>query len=162
MASKDSKTNALRYLDTHKIPYLTLTYDILDGAIDGLSVCRKLKQDPDLFYKTLVAKDTTNQVYVLLVAVSKSLDLKGAAAALGLKSLELLDLKDLYKTTGYQRGGCSPIGMKKKFTTCVDIGIENIPSLIISAGRPGLAMKLRVQDFLSLTQAKVCTLTVAQ
>ena len=159
MAVKQSKTNALRHLDTLRIPYIVFSYDTDDGKIDGVSVCHKIKKDPIKFFKTLVTICKNGEVFVFLVPVLEELDLKKASKVVNEKSLQLVPVKDLLSLTGYHRGGCSPIGMKKKFRIYVDSNIEDISSIIISGGKIGIVIEIHVVDFLKVTEAKITTLT---
>jgi Cys-tRNA(Pro)/Cys-tRNA(Cys) deacylase len=102
------KTNAMRLLDSQKVLYNIFTYDSKDGKIDGVSVAEKIKKDPEVVFKTLVAQGSTKNLYVFIVQVEDELDLKKAAKAAGEKKMEMLPVKDLQKHTGYIRGGCSP------------------------------------------------------
>lgn len=157
---KQSKTNALRYLDTLKIPYKIFSYDIDDGKIDGISVCEKIDGNPLTFFKTLLTIDKKNGVFVFLVPVLEELDLKKASKLVKEKSLQLLPVKELFALTGYHRGGCSPIALKKNFKIYVDSSIENISTIIISGGKIGIVIQIQVEDFLDVTRAKVDSLTL--
>ena len=115
------KTNAMRLLDSKKIFYHMLSYDIGDGLIDGESVANKIGKDFEEVYKTLVAKGKKSN-YVFIIPVDKHLDLKKASRAADEKKVELIHVDDILKTTGYIRGGCSPIGMKKLYPSFIQIG----------------------------------------
>ena len=114
------KTNAMRMLDKEKIPYQMHTYDASDGHIDGAAVARKVGMDPAKVFKTLVTRGHSGSYYVCVLPVERELDLKKAAKVFSEKSLEMIPVAQLLPTTGYVRGGCSPIGMKKRFATVFD------------------------------------------
>src|SRR3954468_461620 len=137
-----SKTNAMRILDAKKVEYDMLTYDNKDGKIDGISVAEKIGKDPKIVYKTLVAQGTSKNILVFVIPVAEELDLKKAAKAAGEKNIEMLPVKDIQKWTGYIRGGCSPIGMKKEYKTFIDESAGAINSIIVSAGKIGVQIVL--------------------
>lgn len=130
------KTNAMRILDKAKIEYKTYEYDS-SKAVSGVEVAKSLNQNPNYVYKTLVTVSKSKNHYVFVIPVEKELDLKKAALSVEEKSIEMLKQKDLFNLTGYIHGGCSPIGMKKFFTTVIDISAQNIPYIIFSAGKVG-------------------------
>jgi Cys-tRNA(Pro)/Cys-tRNA(Cys) deacylase len=150
---KKGKTNAVRILDGEKIPYELMEYNITDRLLDGVSVAEKTGQAVDTVYKTLVTTATSNGLFVFLIPVALELDLKKAAKAAGVKKLDMLALKDLTKETGYVRGGCSAVGMKKKYPTFIDKSAEQLENMIVSAGKPGLQMKLAPKALLQVTDA---------
>jgi Cys-tRNA(Pro)/Cys-tRNA(Cys) deacylase len=152
---KQAKTNAMRILDGKKIDYELMTYDSNDGKIDGVSVAEKIGRDPKQVYKTLVAQGVSKQLYVLIVPVEKELNLKKAAQAIGEKKIDMIPVKDIQKWTGYIRGGCSPVGMKKQYPTVIDKSAEELPSMIVSGGKIGVQMELKLQDLLSVTGGKL-------
>lgn len=152
MAKKEEKTNVMRTLDQKKIAYIPHAYDP-DGPIDGVSVARTLGQDPACVFKTLVTRGASGGYYVFDIPAAENLDLKKAARAVGEKSVAMLHVADLLKTTGYIRGGCSPVGMKKRFVTVVDTSAENWPTIMVSAGRIGAQVELRPADLLAVTGA---------
>lgn len=147
------KTNAMRMLEKEKVAYTFHEYPHDDGAIDGLAVAGKLGQDPARVFKTLVTQGASRAFYVFVIPVAAELDLKKAARAVGEKSVAMLHVADLLKTTGYIRGGCSPVGMKKRFVTVVDASAENWPTIMVSAGRIGAQVELRPADLLMVTGA---------
>lgn len=147
------KTNAMRMLEKEKVAYTFHEYPHDDGAIDGLAVAGKLGQDPARVFKTLVTQGAGRAFYVFVIPVAAELDLKKAARAVGEKSVAMLHVADLLKTTGYIRGGCSPVGMKKRFVTVVDASAENWPTIMVSAGRIGAQVELRPADLLMVTGA---------
>ena len=150
------KTNAMRILETENIIYDAITYDVKDGKIDGISVARKTGRDPKQVYKTLVAKGNSGSVFVFMIPVEKELDLKKAAKVAGEKKVEMVPVKDIRKYTGYIRGGCSPIGMKKSYPIFIDDEAINLDDLIISGGKRGVQIELKVKDLKKITQAVFC------
>jgi len=115
---KEVKTNAMRILDRNKIKYTLNTYEC-DNFVDGVSIADELGQDYDISFKTLVTVGKSGQYYVFAIPIAEELDMKKAAKAVGEKSIEMLHVKDINKVTGYIRGGCTPIGMKKRYPTVV-------------------------------------------
>ena len=143
------KTNAMRMLDAHKIPYEVIEYaHKKDDPVDGVHVAESLGESVDAVYKTLVTQANTKEYFVFLLPVDRELDLKKCAAAAGVKSLEMLPLKDLTKTTGYIRGGCSPIGMKKKFRTFAQKDIEDLEKVYVSAGKIGMQLHMTPENLI--------------
>lgn len=138
----ESKTNAMRMLDRAKIPYQVHLYSHDDGQIDGLSVAGKLGQDVSMVYKTLVTRGHSGGLYVFVVSVAKELDLKKAAKAVGEKSVEMIRVDEINKYTGYIRGGCSPIGMKKLYPTIFDAPARDLERITVSGGRIGCQVEL--------------------
>ncbi len=133
---KDIKTNAMRFLDSKKINYTVNTYECED-FVDGVHIAQMLGQDEKMSYKTLVTKGKSGGYFVFVLPVAKELDMKKAAKAVGEKSVEMLHVKDINSVTGYIRGGCSPLGMKKQFPTVVDESASSFGEIIISGGRLG-------------------------
>lgn len=156
---KVKKTNALRMLDSLSISYESREYEIDDAMNDGLSVAQKVGQDPEEVFKTLVTQSSTGDILVFVIPVTAALNLKKAAFAAGVKKIEMVPLKDLFDTTGYVKGGCSPIGMKKQFSTFVDEQIEILDTITFSGGKVGLQLILTPEDFLKATEATVSDLT---
>ena len=136
----EAKTNAMRILDKAGIPYELQTYSPDDG-IDGVSVARKLGQPVEQVYKTLVTKGRGGH-FVFVIPVAAELDLKAAARAVDEKAVELIPVKDINKVTGYIRGGCSPLGMKKAYPTVIDSHAREWETIVVSAGRIGWQMEL--------------------
>lgn len=153
------KTNVMRILDKAKITYKAHTYDHSDGAIDGAAVAEKMGQNPEQVFKTLVTKCAGRDYYVFVVPVLKELDLKKAAKSVGEKHVEMIHVKDINKVTGYIRGGCSPIGMKKQFVTVFDKSAENIETIIVSAGKIGYQIELAPKDLVEIVGAKTAEIT---
>ena len=132
------KTNAMRILDKSKIEYNALTYDASDGHIDGAAVAKKTGQDPETVYKTLVTMGNSRNLYVFVIPVLEELDLKKCAKVSGEKKLEMIHVKDINKFTGYIRGGCSPLGMKKQYDTFVQEEALKLDKIVFSGGKIGL------------------------
>lgn len=155
-----SKTNAMRLLDAKKMEYNMMSYDNEDGKIHGTAVAAKIGRAPESVFKTLVAHGAAQQnVYVFVIPVGEELDLKKAAKAAGEKKIEMLHVKDLLKWTGYIRGGCSPIGMKKLYPTFIDASAENLDMMIVSGGKIGIQIELTLDHLVAATNAKVVALT---
>ncbi len=138
---KELKTNAVRFLEKCGIAYEIQTYEC-EEFIDGIHVAEKLGQPLEETFKTLVAQGKSGSYYCFLLPVALELDLKKAAKSVGEKSVELLHVKDITKVTGYVRGGCTPIGMKKQFMTVVDKSGEGLEKFYISGGRIGTQIRL--------------------
>ncbi len=147
---KENKTNVMRILDKEKIPYQYYFYDHEDGKIDGVSVAHKLGQDVERVYKTLVTRGASREFYVFVVPVAKELNLKAAAKSVGEKSVEMIHVDEINKTTGYIRGGCSPVGMKKLFKTVIDSSCSQLETIIVSGGKIGTQVELAPGALLSL------------
>ena len=141
----EHKTNVMRELDRLKIKYNHYCYANTD-AISGIEVASVLNQNPDKVFKTLVTAGKSKKYYVFMIPVAKELDLKKAAKAVGEKSIEMVKSKDLLPLTGYIHGGCSPIGMKKFFTTTIDKSAENLDTIIFSAGKIGYQVELELNN----------------
>jgi Cys-tRNA(Pro)/Cys-tRNA(Cys) deacylase len=152
------KTNAIRILDAKKIAYEVLTYDNQDGKIDGVSVAMKIGMNPHEVYKTLVAQGASKNIYVFVIPVEAELDLKKAAKAAGEKNIEMIPVKDILKWTGYIRGGCSPIGMKKEYRTFLDESCLGLESMVVSAGKIGVQIMLAPTILKELTKAETCAI----
>lgn len=155
--AKKIKTNALRKLDQQKIPYEIYTYEVTD-ELDGITVANKIEKPYAQVFKTLVLHGKLNH-YVVVIPVAATLDLKSMSKVVGEKKLELLPVKDLEKLTGYIRGGCSPVGMKKLFPTVIDKRAEQFEEVIVSAGQRGIQMQVSLQSLIQLINAKVSPIT---
>lgn len=151
------KTNAMRMLDKSKTPYHIFAYDAEDGQTHGTAVAEKIGKPVEQVYKTLVAHQGAS-LFVFIIPVAEELDLKKAAKAAGVKKIEMLPLKDLQQYTGYVRGGCSPIGMKKLFPTYIDRTAEQLETFLVSAGRVGLQMELSPHLLAEQVKGKFATL----
>lgn len=139
--AKEIKTNAMRILDRNKIPYEVLTYEC-DEFIDGLHTAEKTGAPVEQSFKTLVAQGKSGEYYVFVIPIAEEVQLKTAAKAVGEKSVEMIHVRDITKITGYVRGGCSPLGMKKQFRTVIDKSAENFEQIYVSGGRIGSTIKV--------------------
>lgn len=157
--AKEAKTNAMRFLDKSGIKYEYNTYQC-DEFIDGVTTAKTLGQPPEETFKTLVAQGKTGTYYCFLIPVALELDLKKAAVSVGEKSVSMLHVKDITKVTGYVRGGCTPIGMKKQFMTVVHSSAEELPLFYISGGRIGLQIRLCPADLVSSIGGKFCDIVM--
>jgi len=151
--AKELKTNAMRFLDKNKIEYKINVYEC-DEFIDGVTVANALGQPVEETFKTLVAKGKSGSYYCFLLPVALELDLKKAAKSVGEKSVELIHVKDINKITGYIRGGCTPIGMKKQFMTVVHSSAQKLEMFFISGGRIGSQIQLSPHKLLSAIHGK--------
>ena len=151
----EHKTNVMRELDKLKINYNHYCYVNTD-AISGIEVASALNQNPDRVFKTLVTIGKSKKYYVFMIPVAKELDLKKAAKAVEEKSIEMIKSKELLPLTGYIHGGCSPIGMKKFFTTTIDSSAKNFDTIIFSAGKIGYQVEMSLESL-----SKVIKLTIA-
>lgn len=143
----------MRILESNKINYSLHTYES-DGDFDGQSVAKKIGKDDCEVFKTLVTVAPSKSYYVFVIPVLNELDLKACARAVGEKSVEMIPVKDINKVTGYIRGGCSPIGMKKQFTTVVHSSCEELATMVMSAGKIGYQVELAPADLINLIGAK--------
>lgn len=148
------KTNVMRLLDRAGVPYTPHFYSCADGAIDGLSVAAKLGQDPARVFKTLVTQGANRNCFVFVLPVQTELDLKKAARSVGEKSVAMLPLAELTKATGYIRGGCSPLGMKKAFCTVMDESARGLETMCVSGGKPGCQIELAPKALCRLAGAR--------
>ena len=150
---KEIKTNAMRILDRIKIPYTHYTYEC-DEFIDGMQIVEKLNLKPEQVYKTLVTTGKTGNHYVFMIPIEAEIDFKKAAKVVGEKSLEMLHLKDLTKVTGYVRGGCTAIGMKKQFPTVIQEDAKELEYMHVSGGKLGMQIRLAPQDLQKVAKAE--------
>ena len=156
---KEAKTNAMRILEREKIPYTAHEYEHGDGAIDGVSVAQKMGEDPACVYKTLVTRGASGNYFVFVVPVADELDLKKAARSVGEKSVAMIHVAEINKITGYIRGGCSPVGMKKKYPTYIDELCQLSDTIALSAGERGHQIIVPPLPIAALLDAKLADLT---
>lgn len=149
------KTNAERMLEKAKIPFCAFDYEYDENDLSGVHAAENLGISPCEFFKTLVLKGTKNGYFVCCIPVDRELDLKKAAAVFSDKSAEMLHVKDLQGITGYVRGGCTPIGMKKQFAVFFDKSIGDLECVFISGGTRGLAIKVNKNDLIPFVKGKV-------
>ncbi len=153
-----NKTNAMRRLDAAKIPYEVKEYTVDENDLSGIHIATQIGLPFAQVFKTLVAKGETSGFVVFCIPVDKEIDLKKAAVLTGNKKLEMLHVKDLLPTTGYIRGGCSPIGMKKKFPTYIDRSAENFEKITVSAGIRGAQLLIDVDQLVRFVDAKLSSI----
>ena len=147
---KEEKTNVMRVLDQKKVPYTPHAYPVGDAAPDGVSVANMLGQDPAAVFKTLVAKGASGGHYVFDIPVEAALDLKKAAKAVGEKSVAMLPAKELLPLTGYVHGGCSPVGMKRRFPTVFHQSCLEHGTICVSAGKVGFQVEAEPNHLIAL------------
>lgn len=152
---KKQKTNAVRLLEQQKIACELIEYELTGDQVDGVTVASKIGYPVFVVYKTLLVTAGAQKYYVCIIPVNKELNVKEVAKSVGEKKVELLPQKELLSTTGYIRGGCSPIGMKKLFPTIIDTSALSLDFIIVSGGRIGLQVKLAVSDLLQITKGTV-------
>lgn len=158
MAKKELKTNVMRVLDSKKLAYNHYAYD--NSTVNGVEVARLLGQDLERVFKTLVTRGKSGGFFVFMVPVAEELDLKKAARACGEKAVEMLPQKELLPRTGYVHGGCSPIGMKKRFPTFVDETAQLFDTIHFSGGKVGCQIRMNPDDLARLIPFQYADLTV--
>lgn len=149
------KTNVMRILEQTHLPYNLLTYEAKDGAIDGISVAKKISRPHEVVFKTLVLQGASKNFYVCMIPVAQQLSLKKVALLVKEKKLEMIATKDLLKVTGYIRGGCSPIGMKKSYDMLIDENVIKMDQIIFSAGKIGMQIEMAVNDLLKIIKPDI-------
>ena len=158
---KEEKTNVMRILEQKNIPYTAHTYDHEEGvAVDGVTVAAQLGQDPEQVFKTLVARGASKGIYVFCIPVAENLDLKKAARAVGEKSIEMIHVKEINALTGYIRGGCSPVGMKKQYPTVFHETAEIVDTIMVSAGKIGYQVELSPDALMEVVGGTLADVTV--
>jgi Cys-tRNA(Pro)/Cys-tRNA(Cys) deacylase len=150
-----TKTNAARILDTHNIKYELISYEVDENDLSAPTVAAKLGQDIDQVFKTLVLRGDKSGIIVAVILGAEELDLKKMAKASGNKSVEMVAMKELLELTGYIRGGCSPIGMKKKYPTFIHETCILFDFIFISAGIRGLQFQINPNDLVEVTGATI-------
>ena len=158
-AEKTEKTNVMRLLDAAGIPYRSKEYEVDESDLSGVHAAEMLGQDPDSVFKTLVLKGEKTGYLVCCIPVAEEVDLKKAARAAGDKKVEMIPMKELLPVTGYIRGGCSPIGMKKKFPTYIEETAMLFDEIAVSAGMRGVQILLDPEDLKAYVQAEYADLT---
>ena len=148
----EQKTNVMRILGQKKIKYTAHEYPHGEGAVDGVTVARMTGRDPACVFKTLVTRGASKGIYVFLIPVAEELDLKKAARAVGEKAIAMVHVSEINALTGYVRGGCSPIGMKKQFKTVYHSSILSQNTVLVSAGKIGQQVELFPADLIGLTR----------
>ena len=157
---KGNKTNAARMLDREKIEYELMEYDAPEGFLDGVSVANATGMPVEMVFKTLVTVGHSGQHYVCDIPVARELDMKKAAKHFGEKKMEMIHARDITSVTGYIKGGCSPIGMKKPFPTVFDASAEDLDEIVVSGGKVGLQIRLKTADLLRIVGAKTADICV--
>lgn len=155
---KEEKTNAIRLLEQKKLSFKVHDYSQSD-VISGMDVATYLNENPDRVFKTLVTVGKSDSHYVFLVPVNRELDLKKAAQAVGEKNISMVKSRELLPLTGYIHGGCSPIGMKKFFTTIIDASAKDFDDIIFSAGKIGFQIEMSLTDLEKVIKFKICEIT---
>ena len=155
----EAKTNAMRMLDKLKTPYKSHVYECAEFT-DGVQIAQLLGQDLKKVYKTLVTVAKSGKYYVFVIPVDREMDLKKCAASVGEKSLSPIHVKDIQSVTGYIRGGCSPIGMKKQFRTVINESAKELDSIIVSGGRLGLQLEMTPENLIKACSGEYAHLTV--
>lgn len=150
---KELKTNAMRMLDKHKIPYEIIQYEC-EEFIDGLHTAKKTNAPVEQSFKTLVMQGKTGQYYVFVVPIATEVNLKNAAKVVGEKAVEMIPVKEINRITGYVRGGCTPIGMKKQFPTVIHESAKQFDRIYISGGRIGTTIVLSPEALAEVTSAE--------
>lgn len=150
---KEVKTNAMRILESMKIPFTHYTYEC-DEFVDGLQIADKLSLPYEKVYKTLVTVGASKNYYVFVIPVAKELDMKKAAKSVGEKNVEMIHVKDINQITGYIRGGCTAVGMKKQYVTRIDMSAADLPTIIVSGGKIGLQLELKPEDLGKASRAE--------
>ena len=157
---KEAKTNAMRILEREKVAYTAHEYPHEEGvAVDGVTVAASMGEDPACVYKTLVTQGSSKNYFVFVIPVAAELDLKAAARSVGEKSVAMIHVADINKVTGYIRGGCSPVGMKKQFVTVYDESCLNQQTILVSGGRIGTQIECAPADLIKVTRGKTAAIT---
>lgn len=151
-----TKTNAMRMLDKAKIPYEAIEYTVDESDLSGVTIAKAVGLDCSMVFKTLVAKGDKTGPVVMCIPADKEIDLKKAASLSGNKKIEMIHVKDLLSLTGYIRGGCSPVGMKKKFPTYFNDSCQNHEKITVSAGVKGCQLLVSVKELIEYTSATIC------
>lgn len=159
MGKKEEKTNVMRILEQKKVEYKSHNY-LESGAVSGLEVAAALHENPDRAFKTLVTAGKSKEHYVFVIPVSKELDLKKAAKAVGEKSIEMIKTKELLPLTGYVHGGCSPIGMKKQFVTIIDECAAGFDTIFFSGGKIGFQVETSLDELKKVLKFSLENITV--
>ena len=157
---KTPKTNAMRMLDIAKIPYEIMEYEVDENDLSGTHIAQQIGLPYEIVFKTIVTKGDKTGYCVFCLPCHKEIDFKAAARASGNKSIEPLHVKDLLGITGYIRGGCSPVGMKKKFPTYFDSSAKDLDKLTVSAGMRGAQLYVNKDAIIDYTEAILCDIAV--
>ena len=156
---KNNKTNAMRIIERKKLKYEAIFYES-DGFLDGITIADKLEKPRNMVFKTLVTEGKSREYFVFVLPVEKELDLKKAAKTVGEKSVEMINVNDILKVSGYIRGGCSPIGMKKEYKTVVDSSALGLDEIMFSGGKRGLQLVMNPNDLKTATNCIFADITM--
>lgn len=155
------KTNAMRILESMHVPFSSYTYECGE-FVDAIQIADLLGLPYEKVYKTLVAEGHSREYYVFVIPIAEELDLKKAAKSVGEKSVELIHVKDINQVTGYIRGGCTAVGMKKQYVTRIEASAESLPTVIVSGGRIGMQIELKPDDLKRAARAEYADLIRAE
>lgn len=158
----EQKTNVMRLLDQKKIKYTAREYPHSDAPVDGVTAAALMGQDPARVFKTLVARGASKKIYVFDIPAAAELDLKKAAKAVGEKSIAMVHVSEITALTGYVRGGCSPVGMKKLYPTVFHESAAGLDTVIVSAGRIGFQVELAPADLIGLVRGAYADITTEE
>ena len=150
----EQKTNVMRFLTQKKIKYTPHEYDHGDEAVDGVTAAERIGVPAEKVFKTLVTRGASKSIYVFFIPVAKELELKKAAKAVGEKSIAMIHVSELLGLTGYVRGGCSPVGMKKQYPTVIHSTAEELDTIVVSAGKIGFQVELGPRELIKLIRGK--------
>jgi Cys-tRNA(Pro)/Cys-tRNA(Cys) deacylase len=156
---KENKTNAMRLLDTKKISYIAYTYEC-DEFVDAIQIADMLNLPYEKVYKTLVTQGNSKNYYVFVIPIAEELDMKKAAKSVGEKSVAMIHVKDINAVTGYIRGGCTAIGMKKQYVTRIDKAALELEKIIVSGGKLGMQLELSPDDLAAASSAEFADIIV--
>ena len=156
--AKEAKTNAMRMLDRQKVKYEAFTYEC-DEFVDGIQIADMLGLPHEKVYKTLVTQGNSKNYFVFVIPIEAELDMKKAAKSVGEKSVAMLHVKDINAVTGYIRGGCTAIGMKKQYVTRIDESAQALEKMIVSGGKLGMQLELAPQDLAKAPNAEFADIT---
>lgn len=159
--NKEIKTNAMRILEKEKIPFTHYTYEC-DEFVDGCQIADKLSLPYEKVYKTLVTEGAGKNYFVFVIPVAEELDLKKAAKSVGEKSVSMIHVKDINAVTGYIRGGCTAIGMKKQYETRLDAAAKEQETIIVSGGRIGSQIELKPEDLLKVSRGEFADIVMTR
>lgn len=157
---KENKTNAMRILESLKIPFEHYTYEC-DEFVDAIQIADMLNLPYEKVYKTLVTVGNSKNYFVFVIPIAEELDLKKAAKSVGEKSVEMIHVKDINAITGYIRGGCTAVGMKKQYVTRIDSSAKDLPTIVVSGGRIGSQIELKPEDLAKAARAEFAEITRA-
>lgn len=157
---REQKTNVMRFLEKNKVRFTPHEYPHGDEAVDGMTVAKSCGFDPETVFKTLVARGASKEIFVFVIPVCRELDLKKAAKAAGEKSIAMIHVSEINALTGYVRGGCSPIGMRKQYKTFYNDSALAHDTIMVSAGKIGYQVELSPEELVKLTRGKTADLVV--